>query len=264
MMNRDMIFTRPGGILATDLARINPDFYTWTTAGVGNIWGIPKDTQYADDHWGLGPLSWAERWDQMVGYVHGYDQCLTSGLYGIQDFRGYDPGSIMFLGAQMRQANDYEYEVTFEFSLARNKWHNLPATIDGLYANWIPGDLPESGDIRESPWEGCDQEYEFQLWVHGHDYLQFYYDNVDEDPGDGEGERVLPKPRHYRILQVDQYAPFYFLGLPSGAMTGGWLPCQSTVEFEPGWEASYCVPTGDDQGAGGVYDFNKAMLVSSE
>jgi hypothetical protein len=187
----------------------------------------PLDTAFItkeaveDDYWEVNDISLVERWDQLVGYVHGYDWFIGSPSAAERNvkFRHFQPGSIMFLGATMSQLDQWYYEVTFEFLFARNSWEPLPDTITGLSLR-DTSEAAASGkpEIRHTT-DLAEAEFStFEIQKNGHDYIEFHYLNQDQDVEDDNGKITLPIPVSYTMHQTQRYIPFGYLGVPIGAM----------------------------------------------
>lgn len=204
------------------------------------LYGVPQPTYYGivsnatleSDYWGINEMSRRDRWDKMVGWVHGYDWFLggPDAEARAQQFRGFEQGSIMFLGATVSQLDEWYYEATFEFWIRYNEWILLPDTISGLSVR----DEDEAASsnkpvIRTVTDPGRADVATFELYKHGWDYIEFHYLDRDVDVGDGEGAMTLPEPVHYTLHQTQQYCPFGYLGVPTTSMYRPGIPKEKPV-----------------------------------
>ncbi len=226
---------------------------------------------YYHELYGLSSMSLWERWDLMTGWVHGIDGVIADD-YDIFAYRGYAPGSIMFNGATMTQLDDWNFEVTFEFQYEANTWADIPNTVDtsDKELTWPPDEptarLPRRGEFRSNPkvsyYPDSMTGDDVQIYKYGHDYLQFFYEEQDSDPGDGDGKVTLQVPVHYIYQQVKRYVPFEYLGVtnnlplrnPQGGqkwdcdqMIGYTMPHQGNQTIQPTsersgtrWESAAC------------------------
>lgn len=211
--------------------------------------GIPEglfgSSDSEEDYWGLKHLSLIDRYDKMVGWVHGYDWNLveyaSKGRAG--RFRGYEEGEILFRGAQVEQVDNSQFDVSLEFEIVKNDWFDIPETVDGAANVKVTKGPPE---IREHPYH-VDR---YQIWKNGWDEVEVSYVTVDKDPGDGQGEAIVPQPNHFRILQKARYCPFNFLGVSmldtfEGSAFKERAPLPSvltpTAEYFPGWDRGRCI-----------------------
>lgn len=226
-MTRRELFGRPG--------------FVWLANGIpSDLWGSDSE----EDYWGLKRLALIDRYDKMVGWVHGYDWDLldyaAKGTAGT--FRSYSEGEILFRGAQIEQVDDSQFDVSLEFEIVKNDWVDIPPTADGAKNVKVTNGPPK---IREHP-QIMDR---FQIWKNGWDEFDASYVLIDEDPGDGQGEAIIPQPNHFRILQKARYCPFNFLGVSvsnsyDGATDQNRQPLPSALtpagEYPPGWDRSIC------------------------
>lgn len=205
-----------------------------------NPWPHPPDIHPGlaeNNEWQLEGLSLFQRWHKMTGWVHGYDwwlqvdePCATAGHWRSKKFRGFEQGALQFLGAEVTQMDTYNCEVTFEFQFEPNHWEPIPATISGAKEYTPPDrDCQENDATYKGPeilFRGSSMEAGTEVYVHGFDYFQVWYENndiIDADDEDepDDGTVVAPVARHWIMHQVHRYCPFEWLGIPNLPMWDG-------------------------------------------
>jgi hypothetical protein len=227
--------------------------------GIGGVIFPPVLQSLIDaNHWGLNALSLRDRWHSMVGYVHGYNTWnefpeLAKGR--TNKFRGFDPGSLMFMGATMSQLDDWYYEVTFEFMYSPNAWAGIPSTVTGVEtrsAGWSDtlGFQPE---IKASTF-GNDS---YEIYKNGWDYLEFHYLDKDQDIGDSDGKATLPVPVAYTLHQTQTYIPFGYLGIPQDPVFVPGIDANEKPAYDPRFANLPCVPAAER--AGPYWETNTAF-----
>lgn len=152
-----------------------------------------------------GEKSKMKVWADLTGTVHGNPVDPPTGKPPptLPDFRYWGIGEVLLDGITMRQTSATLFEVTFEFLVSETKTFKTPVSID-----------PQQEEIVVEGWN--------LVW--------FTYAKVEEDTGNGNEVKTLPKAMY--IEQIYERTNFTDLGIGLAAPFVSTDPICTNPDFE--------------------------------